>query len=405
MIHPRDLSIDDFIYDLPADKIALFPEAQRHDAKLLVYKDGVISENIFLHLDQYLPSDSLIYFNNTRVINARLKFKKPTGTIIEVFCLEPTEFEGFNNSLLQKTSCTWNCFVGGASKWKDETLELPFTNGKLYAKLIDRIADMYMVHFHWQPEELTFSEVIRSTGKVPLPPYIKREAFKSDEESYQTIFAKHEGSVAAPTASLHFTPEVVKRLKQKNIQQQFITLHVGAGTFQPVKAKQMKDHSMHAEWLELNVEMIEGLIQTKKPVIAVGTTSARTLESIYWLGVKTMLNPDIAHPELHQWDVYDSLPMDIDRDTALSALIQWMKQRNIQRLFTQSSLMIAPGYKFRIVDILITNFHQPKSTLLLLVATAIEQEWKKVYDYALTNDFRFLSYGDGSVLYITKFKV
>ena len=401
MKHPRDLSIDDFTYDLPADKIALYPEAHRHDAKLLIYKEGEITESTFLHLDQFLPSDSLIIFNNTRVINARLRFRKPTGAAIEVFCLEPTEFTGFENSLLQKVSSTWNCFVGGASKWKDEILELPFSEGVLYAKLGDRTADMYIVNFSWQPEELTFSDVIKATGNVPLPPYIKREAFKSDEETYQTIFAKHEGSVAAPTASLHFTLEVIKKLRHKNIQQQFITLHVGAGTFQPVKAQQMKDHAMHAEWLELNVEMIELLLQNEKPIIAVGTTSARTLETLYWLGVKIIFHSTLEHPELNQWEVYDNLPGNISRDAALLALVQWMKERNIQRLFTQSSLMIAPGYQFRMVDILITNFHQPKSTLLLLVAAAIGQDWKKFYDYAFNNNFRFLSYGDGSVLYIS----
>lgn len=401
-IRPEDISILQYTYELPAEKIALKPAPERHDSKLLVYKDHQITESIYLHLDEFLPTDSLIFFNDTKVIKARLRFKKITGAAIEIFCLEPAVFEGYEKNLAQQGKSTWNCFVGGAAKWKLETLELPFENGVLYAQLKGRSGEIYVVDFRWTPEELTFSEVIYVAGKIPLPPYIKRDTDEKDAARYQTVFAVHEGSVAAPTAGLHFTNEVLSSLDKKNIQQQFLTLHVGAGTFKPVKADTMREHEMHAEWIDIKKETIETLINNEVPVIATGTTSMRTLESLYWLGVKSSITNDTKMLELHQWELYNELPKHLSKKDALQSLLNWMNTAGINRLLTKTHLLIAPGYTFKIVDILITNFHQPQSTLLLLVAAAIGEDWKIVYEYALNNSFRFLSYGDGSVLYINK---
>ncbi len=401
-VRPEDLSILNYTYDLTSEKIALIPAAQRHDSKLLVYKDEQINESTYRHLHEFLPADSLIFFNNTKVIKARLRFKKSSGGVIEIFCLEPTVFKGYENNLAQQGSSRWNCFVGGASKWKDETLQMPFENGILFASLHGRSGEMYVVEFSWTPEQLTFSEVIDAAGKIPLPPYIKRDTDEQDTSRYQTLFALHEGSVAAPTAGLHFTEEVLSSLDKKNIQQKYLTLHVGAGTFKPVKAEKMSGHEMHAEWIDIQKEIIETLMLQDEPVIATGTTSLRTLESLYWLGVKAFVKPDAKTLELSQWELYNELPRHLSKKEAMHFLLQWMNASNIDRLVTKTQLLIAPGYTFKIADILITNFHQPQSTLLLLVAAAIGDNWRKVYDYALTNSFRFLSYGDGSVLYIKK---
>ncbi|MBS1743440.1 MAG: S-adenosylmethionine:tRNA ribosyltransferase-isomerase [Bacteroidetes bacterium] len=403
MTDPRKISILDFSYDLPAEKIALHPLPQRDASKLLIYKDGNISEDVYRNIADHLPENSLLVFNNTRVINARLRFKKATGSIIEIFCLEPHDNVNEYSSIMNKKgSVRWKCFVGGMSKWKEK--ELISDNGQFILKAVveDKLTDAYLIRFSWEPSSLSFAEVLQAAGDIPLPPYIKRTTDTADTERYQTIYAKFEGSVAAPTAGLHFTEHIFQQLQQKNIEVDYITLHVGAGTFKPVKAAHMQDHEMHAEWIDVDLNTIKHIQQQQGKIFAVGTTSARTIESLYWLGVKYKLDPSAETKSIHQWDVYDASLNDpgISVTAALDALIEMMKIRKLNRIFTQTQLLIAPGYRFKILKGLITNFHQPQSTLLLLVAAATNGEWKKIYDYALENNFRFLSYGDGNLIYL-----
>jgi S-adenosylmethionine:tRNA ribosyltransferase-isomerase len=408
MSDPRNISIHDFNYTLPDEKIALFPLEERDASRLLIYKDGNIQEDRYKNIANYLPAQSMLVFNNTRVINARLRFQKAGGAKIEIFCLEPagpiTEYSTVMN---QRGFSKWKAFIGGAAKWKEPFLEKQLTiNNRsvlLKAKLEEKIPDAYIVSFSWEPAEISFAEVLESTGDIPLPPYIKRTTNKEDENRYQTIYAQHNGSVAAPTAGLHFTEHIFSELSNKNISREYITLHVGAGTFKPVKADKMEDHEMHAEWIDVSLSSIKNLLN-QEMIIAVGTTSLRTLESLYWLGIKVSLNPGIEIPALQQWDVYES-PLSgtvMTCDEALSNLIKWMEHKKLERLFTQTQLLITPGYRFRVAKALITNFHQPQSTLLLLVAAAIGNNWKDIYQYALNNDFRFLSYGDGNLLFMAE---
>lgn len=404
MIHPKYISILDYTYDLPAERIALHPLAERDSSKLLVYKSGQIKETVYKNIDQYLPAGSLLIFNNTRVINARILFQKETGGVIEIFLLEP--YNADHATTLSATGKTsWKCMIGGASKWKEKNLKLKIKNAELTASLIEKLTDAYVVEFDWAPAELSFAEVLENCGQIPLPPYIKRKPDNADSIRYQTIYAKDEGSVAAPTAGLHFTQGIFDRLAEKNIQKDFVTLHVGAGTFKPVKAARMEDHEMHAEWIEVNTGMIGRLLnKLEDPVITVGTTSLRTLESLYWMGVKTLLQPGIKQLQLNQWEVYEEplVNTKIPAKEALTSLLNWLQENKQENLFTQSQILIAPGYSFRIADIIITNFHQPQSTLLLLVAAAVGNHWRKIYTYALENGFRFLSYGDGCLLFIEK---
>jgi len=408
MSDPRNISIHDFNYTLPDEKIALFPLEERDASRLLIYKDGNIQEDRYKNIANYLPAQSMLVFNNTRVINARLRFQKAGGAKIEIFCLEPagpiTEYSTVMN---QRGFSKWKAFIGGAAKWKEPFLEKQLTiNNRsvlLKAKLEEKIPDAYIVSFSWEPAEISFAEVLESTGDIPLPPYIKRTTNKEDENRYQTIYAQHNGSVAAPTAGLHFTEHIFSELSNKNISREYITLHVGAGTFKPVKSVKMEDHEMHAEWIDVSLSSIKNLLN-QEMIIAVGTTSLRTLESLYWLGIKVSLNPGIEIPTLQQWDVYES-PLSgtvMTCDEALSNLIKWMEHKKLERLFTQTQLLITPGYRFRVAKALITNFHQPQSTLLLLVAAAIGNNWKDIYQYALNNDFRFLSYGDGNLLFMAE---
>jgi S-adenosylmethionine:tRNA ribosyltransferase-isomerase len=408
MSDPRNISIHDFNYTLPDEKIALFPLEERDASRLLIYKDGNIQEDRYKNIANYLPAQSMLVFNNTRVINARLRFQKAGGAKIEIFCLEPagpiTEYSTVMN---QRGFSKWKAFIGGAAKWKEPFLEKQLTiNNRsvlLKAKLEEKIPDAYIVSFSWEPAEISFAEVLESTGDIPLPPYIKRTTNKEDENRYQTIYAQHNGSVAAPTAGLHFTEHIFSELSNKNISREYITLHVGAGTFKPVKSVKMEDHEMHAEWIDVSLSSIKNLLN-QEMIIAVGTTSLRTLESLYWLGIKVSLNPGIEIPTLQQWDVYES-PLSgtvMTCDEALSNLIKWMEHKKLERLFTQTQLLITPGYRFRVAKALITNFHQPQSTLLLLVAAAIGNNWKDIYQYALDNDFRFLSYGDGNLLFMAE---
>ena len=406
-MNPANISIQDYSYSLPEEKIAMFPLAQRDASKLLVYKEGKIEETIFANIASFIPPQTLMVFNNTKVMNARIRFKKTTGAAIEIFCLEPqgiiTEYSSVMNTT-QKMQ--WNCLVGGAAKWKNEVLEknilVDGTPVVLKAKLVEKLVDVYNIELSWAPANYTFAAIIEAAGDTPLPPYIKRSTDAADNSRYQTIFALQEGSVAAPTAGLHFTENIFKNFAAKKISKTFVTLHVGAGTFKPVKAATMQQHQMHAEYIDVDEQTILQLKNNIGKIAAVGTTSLRTIETIYWLGVKTFLNAGEKILSLKQWDVYEEplASSSISATDALNSLLAWMQQNNCKNIFTQTQLLIAPGYRFRMANMLVTNFHQPQSTLLLLVAAAIGSDWKKMYEYALQNDFRFLSYGDGNLIHI-----
>lgn len=402
VMDPRNLSISDYDYSLPNERIAHFPLSERDASRLLVCA-GSFLQDTFKNIGNHLPEDSLLIFNNTRVIEARLLFKKPTGASIEVFCLEPgDQYLDITTAFAQKNNVFWKCLVGNAASWPPKmTLELKTGNYSLFARQVEKKSDHFIVQLSWTPENLSFAEILNVTGAVPLPPYIKRRPDASDAERYQTVYAETAGSVAAPTAGLHFTPAVLNNLSQKNISQHFVTLHVGAGTFKPVKADTVGSHDMHAEYFEVNISVIQNLLHfLHKSITAVGTTSLRTLESLYWLGVKIKLNAEIAADDLFvdQWEPYDST-VNISAAESLEALKGWMLKNNLQVLTAKTAILIAPPYQFKIVNILITNFHQPRSTLLLLVAAFFGERWKSAYAYALDNDFRFLSYGD-SCLFI-----
>jgi S-adenosylmethionine:tRNA ribosyltransferase-isomerase len=398
-MHPKDISIQDFTYQLPDEKIALHPLQQRDNSKLLVYKKAIIKEDKYNNIHEHLPANSLLVFNNTRVIKARILFTKPSGGVIEIFLLEPYQAD-YTGTLTATKTCKWKCFIGGASKWKEK--ELAFGNWNLTVQIIEKLTDAYVVSFNWS-DSISFAEILEQAGNIPLPPYIKRKVDEDDKERYQTIYAAHDGSVAAPTAGLHFTDTVFKNLVAKNIDTTFVTLHVGAGTFKPVKAATMQEHEMHAEWIDVDIATIENLIaHLNNTIVAVGTTSLRTIESLYWLGVKALIEPAVQQLQITQWEVYEELAgkANITAKDALEALIKWLQKNKLEKIFTQTQILIAPGYQFKIAKAIVTNFHQPQSTLLLLVAAAVGNDWKKIYDYALENDFRFLSYGDGSLLFI-----
>ncbi len=409
-MQPKNISIKDFTYELPDEKIALHPLEVRDASKLLVYKNGIVKEATFKNIHQYLPANSLLVFNNTKVIKARVLFTKPTGGIIEIFLLEPYRAD-YTGTLAATKKCQWKCMIGGASKWKEKELVMGYPQDPvgglkksygLRVRLVEKFSDAYVVEFNWEGN-ISFAELLEHTGNIPLPPYIKRKVNEEDKERYQTIYAVQDGSVAAPTAGLHFTEQVFENLKTKNIQEDFVTLHVGAGTFKPVKADTMEAHEMHAEWIEVSIETIEQFIANiDHGIIAVGTTSLRTIESLYWMGIKVLLHPGLKELLIKQWEVYEELAQleNTSPKQALEALINWLKKNNLPKIFTQTQILIAPDYKFKIAKAIITNFHQPQSTLLLLVAAAVGNDWKKIYDYALENNYRFLSYGDGSLLFI-----
>ncbi len=407
-LHPKYLSIEDFIYTLPEEKIAFYPLREREASKLLIYNKGEISEDTYRYIDKYLPAESLMVFNNTKVVEARMLFQKPTGGMIEIFCLDPHEqYPDVSAAMAIKKRVKWLCLIGGASKWKKGMVLIHRMNygGKellLEAHYLEKRSDCFVIELIWNDEEMSFAEVLHQAGKVPLPPYIKREAEDGDAERYQTTYARFDGSVAAPTAGLHFTQNVLNNLKQKEIDTDFVTLHVGAGTFKPVKSETMEGHQMHAEYIEVNKSLIEKLlIQSEKPIVAVGTTSMRTIESLYWLGCKLLMNPsefDNQLPFVSQWEAYQLENEKISVQAALERLIFYLETNKKERLLARTQIIIAPGYSFKLTNGLVTNFHQPASTLLLLVSAFIGNDWRKVYDYALNNDFRFLSYGDGSLL-------
>jgi S-adenosylmethionine:tRNA ribosyltransferase-isomerase len=443
-MHPKDLSILDFNYDLPASKIASYPLEQRDASKLLVYGAGVhdagahnfgtgaaqISETTYSRLDEVLPSNTLLIHNDTKVVAARLFFEKENGSTIEIFCLEPASiYKDITSAMLAKKQVLWGCLIGGAKKWKEGPLYIKYGNNHtLTATKHTTLADSYLIQFEWDNEAQSFAEVLEAAGNIPLPPYFNRAVEANDKERYQTVYAAAEGSVAAPTAGLHFTPRLFEKLAAKNITKEFVTLHVGAGTFKPVKAARMEEHEMHAEFIDVQKIFIELLrdhfIQREqnarqntsaKTIIAVGTTSLRTLESLYWMGAKIIAankphnnndhknaNPSIENISVVQWDPYELMPQNELPSTALAlaALCNWMEQNSLSRLITKTQIIIAPGYYFKIIDGLITNFHQPQSTLLLLVAAITNGNWKPMYQYALENEFRFLSYGDGCLIWL-----
>jgi S-adenosylmethionine:tRNA ribosyltransferase-isomerase len=406
-MHPKDHQIKDFSYTLPDERIAKYPLANRDQSKLLIYKDKRISESVYQLLANEIPTNSLLLFNNTKVVEARILFQKATGATIEIFCLEPDErYPDITTAMLQKGKVFWKCLVGGAKKWKEPLIEKTIQQGEktihFSAERKEQIADYYLIEFNWNDSNMAFAEILHIAGSIPLPPYLNRTAESSDLERYQTIYAQYDGSVAAPTAGLHFTESVFEQLDAKNIERAYLTLHVGAGTFKPVKSEKIEGHEMHAEYMEVSIAFIQKILsKLNEPIIPVGTTSMRTIESLYWLGVKTILNSTIHLHKLviNQWDPYEIDASGISVVTALQSLISWMQKNEIELLITKTQIIIAPGYQFKIANALITNFHQPQSTLLLLVSALIGDDWKKVYEYAMQKDFRFLSYGDGCLLW------
>ncbi len=402
-MHPADIKIEEYSYELPNERIAKYPLAERDASKLLIYKDEAISESNYRNISEHIPGNTLMVFNQTKVVQARLKFQKETGGVIEVFCLEPHEQYPDVQTAMQKThKVWWNCIVGGASKWKHGLVLKQLINDfALSAMIVERNDGSFTIELEWGNEK-SFAEVLHLAGKVPLPPYLHRDAEQSDEERYQTVYAKNEGSVAAPTAGLHFTDEVLTSLKQKNIETAFVDLHVGAGTFMPVKSETIEGHTMHAEWISADVAFLQKLIEySDKSVVAVGTTTMRTLESLYWIGVKLHNNVSINFDgyAVTQWEPYE-LSAAIDITTSINAILQYLSHNNLSRLTTRTQILIAPPYKPQIIKGLVTNFHQPNSTLLLLVASITGNSWKEIYQHALDTNYRFLSYGDGCLLWI-----
>ncbi len=407
MISPKEIEIKDYDYELPAERIASYPLPQRDESKLLIFRNENIETDVFKNISQYIPENSVLVFNDSKVVKARILIENSSGQKIEIFCLEPIQpSREFVMAFAATKKCRWLCMIGNAKKWKEEVIiQNFFTKGKVVELRVKKFAPVngvYEVEFEWNPIELTFSEVLMRVGHIPLPPYIKREDQRSDAERYQTVYANLEGSVAAPTAGLHFTPEVLEELKAKGVDEEFVTLHVGAGTFQPVKSDKIGEHNMHGEKFFVNRNLIEKILNKEdKKIIAAGTTSARTMESLYWLGLKLIENSSVQINKLKisQWEAYENKDeRKYSLEDAMRSLSDYLKFNEIETLECETEIIITPGYKFKVIDGLITNFHQPKSTLLLLIAAFTKGEWKKIYDYAMKNDFRFLSYGDSSLL-------
>ena len=396
---PKQITIDDYDYHLPTDRIAKFPLENRDESKLLVYRDGVFEESVFNLVVNHLDKDTLLVFNNTKVIHARLFFRKETGSQIEIFCLGPYQM-AISIVFEQRQRCTWMCFVGNNKRWKNSplyrTIEVDGKEVTLSATRKEAVANTWIIDFEWDNSAMTFAEVIERFGVIPLPPYLNRSAEDSDKERYQTVYAEHEGSVAAPTAGLHFTQSVFDNLRKKGINTEFITLHVGAGTFKPVDSETIGEHEMHVERIEILRSNVEHLLShVGKPIIPVGTTSVRTLESLYWFGVKLQFNPSLEEMHILQWEPYELTDKgEVPLEQSLKNVLAFMHRLGVDKLYGDTQLMIAPGYKYHVVSGIITNFHQPKSTLLLLVSALIGNVWKEGYSYALNHGFRFLSYGD-----------
>ena len=400
----RDIRIEEFNYPLPDERIAKFPLSQRDRSKLLLYRSGSVSESEFFHLPDLLPENSLLVFNNTKVIQARLHFRKETGALIEIFCLEPLSPNDYLLSFQSNRECVWTCMVGNLKKWKSGTLSRTvIIEGKSVTLNADRLnayGNSFEIRFSWDNPQISFAALLDAVGELPIPPYLNRETEESDKETYQTVYSKVEGSVAAPTAGLHFTEDVLAALKEKCIPYLELTLHVGAGTFKPVKSETIEGHEMHTEFISVERSLIVSLAETDRRIIAVGTTSVRTLESLYYIGRTLEYNPDAVPEELKvgQWQPYDDTVAEIDYRKALRNIVDYLDRKGLSRLVTATQIIIAPGYTFKIVRGMITNFHQPQSTLLLLVSAFVDGRWREIYDYALSHDFRFLSYGDSSLL-------
>ena len=401
---PAKIKIEDYNYGLPDERIAKYPLPERDKSKLLVLKNSHISEHTFFEIPQLIPRDSLLLFNETKVIQARLLFRKESGAKIEIFCLEPVlPVNDFQLALEQKPPVVWKCMVGNARRWKSGELNsLININGKevmLTALLKERLSDSFLVEFLWQPQEVTFSEILDTSGLTPLPPYLHRDAEETDKIRYQTVYARYEGSVAAPTAGLHFTAKVMNNLAKRDIATAKLVLHVGAGTFKPVSSQTIEQHQMHTEKIKVDLSALEKIsAYTGKNIIPVGTTSMRNLETLFWIGLKLHYGYTPFN-KVEQWDAYKlKIPDGFTPEKSLETIINYLYKNNLKHIEGETQMIIVPGYKFRFANGLITNFHQPKSTLLLLVSALIGENWKKVYDFALNNDFRFLSYGDSCLL-------
>ena len=403
---PKHIRISDFNYPLPDERIAKFPLPVRDQSKLLLYRHGEITEDIFTSLPDYLPANSLMIFNNTKVIQARLHFHKETGALIEVFCLEPIQPNDYALNFQQTEHAAWLCMIGNLKKWKEGALKREITvKGKPLTLTAERGAchgTSHWVDFRWNNPEITFADILEVFGELPIPPYLNRETQESDKETYQTVYSKIKGSVAAPTAGLHFTPRVLAALREKGVALEELTLHVGAGTFKPVKSEEIEGHEMHTEYISVNRSTLEKLVAHEGKAIAVGTTSVRTLESLYHIGVTLLHNPNATEEDLHvkQWQPYETALETAATPAvdALQAIIAYLDRHHMETLHSSTQIIIAPGYEYRIVKAMVTNFHQPQSTLLLLVSAFLHGDWRKIYDYALAHDFRFLSYGDSSLL-------
>ena len=405
-MNTKEIHISDYSYDLPDERIAKFPMAERDHSKLLLYNKGVVGEDVFYNLPKYLPQGALMVMNNTKVIQARLHFRKNTGALIEIFLLEPSVPADYEQMFQQTHRCSWLCLVGNQKKWKEGALirELEIKNEKFQISAIRKgeQGTSQLIEFEWDNANINFADILDVLGELPIPPYLNRETQESDKTTYQTVYSKIKGSVAAPTAGLHFTERVLNEVDAHGIEREEVTLHVGAGTFRPVKSSTIGEHPMHTEYIAVHRHTIEQLLAHNAEAIAVGTTSVRTLESLYYMGLKVLANPNISEDELHvnQWEPYEveSSKLKVQSSKSLQALLDWMIKRELTVLHSSTQIIIAPGYDYHIVKMLITNFHQPQSTLLLLVSAFVHGDWHKIYDYALAHDFRFLSYGDSSLL-------
>lgn len=399
----KHIKINDYDYPLPDERIAKFPLAQRDQSKLLVYNNGNVSQSVFNTLPDYIEPGTLMVFNNTKVIQARLHFRKETGALIEIFCLEPIRPNDYVLNFQQTRHSAWLCMVGNLKKWKEGPLTKEMTvkghTIRLTATRGESRGTSHWVDFCWDNEQVTFADILEVFGELPIPPYLNRETQESDKKTYQTVYSKIKGSVAAPTAGLHFTEAVLDRLRGKGVELEEVTLHVGAGTFKPVKSEEIEGHEMHTEYISVHRSTIEKLLAHQGRTLAVGTTSVRTLESLYYIGTTLLSHPDASQEELHvkQWTPYE-LQEEPSVEAALNAILQYMDRNHLEALHSSTQIIIAPGYTYKIVNRIITNFHQPKSTLLLLVSAFVKGDWKTIYDYALSHDFRFLSYGDSSLL-------
>ena len=397
-----EINIHDYNYPLPDERIAKYPLSQRDRSKLLQYKDGIVTKDVFYNLPDHLPSDAIMVFNDTKVVPARLHFRRESGAHIEIFCLEPVSPAEYAVNFSSVGSCRWKCIIGNIKKWKSDTLyiynpenDTDVASMGLTADLIERVDNTAVVEFKWK-DGSPFSKVLETCGNIPIPPYLNRDTESIDLERYQTMYAKWRGSVAAPTAGLHFTDEVLENIKAKGIDEETVCLHVGAGTFLPVKSDLVSGHTMHREPFVVKLSFLEDLVNSGKKVIAVGTTSVRTLESLYYVGVHII--EDGRPLDVDQWMPYER-EYPYSTEESLRAIIKWLRDNGLDELKVGTRIIIVPGYQFRIVDILVTNFHQPQSTLLLLISAFVKGDWHKIYDYALGHDFRFLSYGDSSILF------